>query len=178
MHLDLCTNTHRDVTDLGNDGMVKNAKTWISWERNIIFLFLWNKKIHNLCFRWHILRSYHVVVEVPFKNSFICFRNKVLYPSRWYLIIKKKDWFITLRGVYMEDYIYVILALFLRVYWKRIFKNQHIGFLFLFIFLSRWINWNKFKLIHLHKNMKSTQALSFNVMSKVTRVSYIVNVVS
>ena len=96
MHLDLCTNTHRDVTDLGNDGMVKNAKTWISSERNIIFL--WNKKIHNLCFRWHILRSYHVVVEVPFKNSFICFRNKVLYPSRWYLIIKKKRLIYYIKG--------------------------------------------------------------------------------
>ena len=66
MHLILCTNTHCDVTDLVNHGMVKNTKTWISWERNIIFLR--NKKI-NLCFRWHILRSYRFVVEVTFNNS-------------------------------------------------------------------------------------------------------------
>ena len=35
-----CTNTHHDVTDLVNHGMVKNTKIWISWECNIIFL--WN----------------------------------------------------------------------------------------------------------------------------------------
>ena len=62
MHLAPCTNTHRDVTDL----MLKNAKTWISWERNIIFLQ--NKKILNLCFRWHIMKSDHFVTEVTLKN--------------------------------------------------------------------------------------------------------------
>ena len=67
MHFIPCTNTHRDVTDLVNHGMVKNTKTWISWERNIIFL--WNKKILNLCFRWHILRSYHFVAEVIFNGK-------------------------------------------------------------------------------------------------------------
>ena len=55
MYLVSCTNTHRDVTDLVNHGMVKNTKTWISWEQNIIFL--WNKIILNLCLRWHILRE-------------------------------------------------------------------------------------------------------------------------
>ena len=49
MHLVWCTNTHRDVTDLVNHWMVKNTKTWIFWEWNIIFLR--NKKILNLCFR-------------------------------------------------------------------------------------------------------------------------------
>ena len=38
LHLISCTNTHCDVTDLVNHEMVKNTKTWISWERNIIFL--------------------------------------------------------------------------------------------------------------------------------------------
>ena len=70
MHLISCTNTHRDVTDLVNHGMVKNTKTWISWERNIIFLR--NKKILNLCFRWHILRSYRFVAELTFKQSSKC----------------------------------------------------------------------------------------------------------
>ena len=70
MHLISCTNTHRDVTDLVNHGMVKNTKTWISWERNIIFLQ--NKKILNLCIRWHILRSSHFVAEVTFKLKNIC----------------------------------------------------------------------------------------------------------
>ena len=45
--------------------MVKNTKTWISWEQNIIFLR--NKKIPNLCFILHILRSYCLVAEVTFK---------------------------------------------------------------------------------------------------------------
>ena len=66
MHLVSCTNTHRDVTDLVNHGMFKNTKTWISWERNIIVAR--NKEILNLCFRWHILRSYRFVAEVTFKH--------------------------------------------------------------------------------------------------------------
>ena len=37
MHLVSCSNIHCDVTDLVNHGMVKNKKTWISWERNIIY---------------------------------------------------------------------------------------------------------------------------------------------
>ena len=65
MHLISCTNTHSDVTDSVNHGMVKNRKTQISWQRNIIFLR--NKKILNLCLRWHILRSYCFVAEVTFK---------------------------------------------------------------------------------------------------------------
>ena len=32
-----CTNTHHDVTDLVNHGMVKNTKTWLFWERNKTF---------------------------------------------------------------------------------------------------------------------------------------------
>ena len=68
MYLASCTNTHCDVTDSVNHGMFKNAKTWISWERNIIFLR--NKKTLNLCLRWHILRSYHFVAEVTFKRFF------------------------------------------------------------------------------------------------------------
>ena len=69
VHLVSCTNTHRDVTDLANYEMVKNTKTWISWERNI--MFVQNKKILNLYFRWHILRSYRFVAEVTFK-AFSC----------------------------------------------------------------------------------------------------------
>ena len=38
MHPVSCNNTHYDVTDLVNHEMVKNTKTWISWERNINFL--------------------------------------------------------------------------------------------------------------------------------------------
>ena len=44
--------------------VVKN-ETWISWERNITFL--WNKKTLYLCLRWHIFRSYHFAAEVTFK---------------------------------------------------------------------------------------------------------------
>ena len=42
-------------------------------------------------------------------------------------------------------------------------------FSFLFTFLSRWIHSNKFELIDLRKNMKSTLVLSINVKLKVTR---------
>ena len=81
MHLISCTNTHRDVTDLVNHGMVKNTKTWISWERNIIFL--WNKKILNLCFKWHILRSYRFVVEVTFKHLYSLICDNWVYRTGW-----------------------------------------------------------------------------------------------
>ena len=49
MHLISCTNTHRDITDSVNHGTVKNTKNL------------------NLCFGWHILRSYRFVAEVTFK---------------------------------------------------------------------------------------------------------------
>ena len=61
----LCTNTSHDVTDLANNGMIKNTKTWISREWNMTFLK--NKRILNLCHKWHILRSYRFVVKVTFK---------------------------------------------------------------------------------------------------------------
>ena len=38
MYLVSGTNTHCDVTDSVNHGMVKNTKAWTSWEKNIIFL--------------------------------------------------------------------------------------------------------------------------------------------
>ena len=74
MYLVSCTNTHRDVTDSVNHAMVKNTKTWISWERNISLIstflhhitFLQNKKILNISLRWHILKSYGIVAEVNF----------------------------------------------------------------------------------------------------------------
>ena len=66
MYLVSCANTDCDVTDLVNHEMVRNTRTWISWEWNIIFL--WNKKILNLCLRWHILRSYCFVAEVTFNE--------------------------------------------------------------------------------------------------------------
>ena len=65
MHLVSSANTYCDVTDLVNHEMFKNTKTWISWERNIIFLR--NKNVLNLCFRQHILGSYRFVVEVTLK---------------------------------------------------------------------------------------------------------------
>ena len=72
MHLFSCTNTHRDVTDLVNPGMVKNTKTRISWERNIIFL-------RNRIDRWHILKSYCFVAEVTLTRtlSFIDYARSI-----------------------------------------------------------------------------------------------------
>ena len=67
LYLVSCTNnTHRDVTDFANHGMIENRKTWISWERNIILLC--NKKNFNMCLKWHILKSYNFVVGVTFKK--------------------------------------------------------------------------------------------------------------
>ena len=79
MHPASCTNTYHDVTDLVNHRMVKNTKTWISLERNIMFLR--NKKIPNLCLRWPLLRSYYFVVEVTFNYfwPFLVFELSVNY---------------------------------------------------------------------------------------------------
>ena len=61
------------VTDLVNHGVVRNSKTWVAWEWNTIFLL---NKILNLCLRWHILRSYHYVAEVTFKDHLWCKKPK------------------------------------------------------------------------------------------------------
>ena len=66
MHPVLCTNTHYDVTDLVNHGMVKVQK--LEYLENGTYFFLRNKKILNLCLRWHILRSYRFLAEVTFKD--------------------------------------------------------------------------------------------------------------
>ena len=48
MHPISCTNnTHCDITDLVNHGMVKNTKIYISSEQNVTFL--WNKKKFKAC---------------------------------------------------------------------------------------------------------------------------------
>ena len=72
IHLVSSAYTHHDVTDLVNHGMIKNTKTWRSWERNITFLR--NKKILSLCLRWHSLRSYCFVAEVTFQFLVNVFR--------------------------------------------------------------------------------------------------------
>ena len=84
MHPVSCTNTHHDVTDLVNNGMVKNTKTWIPRERNTTFL--WKKKFPYLCLRWHILRSYRFVAEVTFKtNPRSCHPFTKFQNSFWWL---------------------------------------------------------------------------------------------
>ena len=80
-----CANTHH-VTDLINHGIVKNTKTWISWEQNITFLQ--NKKILIMCLRWHILRSYCFVAEVTFKLCCYTLTWKIIEFYTW---IHKKD---------------------------------------------------------------------------------------
>ena len=48
------------------------SKSWDSWKYKNLKIskteisFPWNKKILNLCLRWHILKSYHFVAEVTF----------------------------------------------------------------------------------------------------------------
>ena len=111
-------------------------------------------------------------------------RHELLSASSGYLIIKKIRLMYYTKGVYTEDYSWILLlflihiyytSIILCVYWRRIFKTSALDLSLRFIFLSRWINSNKFELIQLHKNMKSTLALSINVMLKVTRFFYILN---
>ena len=53
--------------------------------------------------------------------------------------------------------------IFLKINTREFSKTNALDLLFLFIFLLRWINSNKFELIHLCKSMKSTLTLSINV---------------
>ena len=86
-----CTTFHRDVTHLVNHRMVKNTKIWISWERNIIFLR--NKKILNLCLRWHILR-----MEAIFK-ILRSFAKKLLHDL---LVSTKPAWLVSIKPAYVS----------------------------------------------------------------------------
>ena len=94
--------------------MAKNTKNWISWERNITFL--WNKKILNQCLRWYILRTYHFVEEVSFNS-----RRTILASSLDYLcwggIINNFTLFIyiyiSIYTYYFYIYIYYIYILYI-----------------------------------------------------------------
>ena len=63
MHPVFCNNTHHDVTDFVNHGMIKNTKTWIL---KMEHKFSINENIFNLRLRWHSL-SYYFVAEVTLK---------------------------------------------------------------------------------------------------------------
>ena len=60
MHFVSCTITYHDVTDLVSHGMVKNTKTWISWE--MIMTFLRDKKTLNMCLK--CTNTYHDVTDL------------------------------------------------------------------------------------------------------------------
>ena len=80
MHPVSCSNTLSWRYRFVNHGIVKNTKTWLSWEWNINFLQ--NKKILNLYLRWHILRSYRFIAEATFKAKFL---------EEWHLAMAEFD---------------------------------------------------------------------------------------
>ena len=94
-----CLMNHHDITDLVYHGVVKNAKTGISWERSITFLR--NKKKFKLCFRWHILRRHRFVPEVtlnttkPLFVGFVFFKQWILKTIQfllyYFFIISHKE---------------------------------------------------------------------------------------
>ena len=109
MYLVSCTNTHHDVTDSINHGIVKNMKTWISWERNIIFLR--NKRILNLCLRWHILRSYRFVVEVTFENVGERSMAKCICPVSLFFVVSKMFWkFVNIHGSRSRNKVFFLVS--------------------------------------------------------------------
>ena len=93
MHPVSCTDTHHDVKDLVSHEMIKNTKTRMKNRKQNLF-FLWNKKILNLCLRWHIFRSYRFLAEVTFKIceywTIMCF---CLYQRNGIPILCSKKWF-------------------------------------------------------------------------------------
>ena len=79
-YIQKCTLSHVLIlvmtSKIVSHGIVKNTKTWISWEWDIIFYKI--KKFFNLCFRWHLLRSYRFVAEVTFCHDFLVIWEKWL----------------------------------------------------------------------------------------------------
>ena len=130
-----------------------------------------------------------------FGSLFIAFQNLlqiiILFVSKMkcslspgYLIIKNNRLMSYIKGVYGRIVMkantifntHMLYQHYFFMYTEREFpKISALNLLFLFIFLSRWINSKKLELVHLHKNMKSTLTSSINVTLKVTRVFCIIN---
>ena len=89
------------------------------------------------------------------KNNYFFFTNEtkcfLLHLKIW--LSRKIDWCILLRGIYTEEYSWRLILFLIHICYTSIILSFIVDLSFLFIFL-RWINSNKFELIHLHKNMK------------------------
>ena len=98
-YTNIFTNTHHDVTDLVNHGMVKNTETWISWEQNITFL--WNKEILKLCLKWHIFWSYCFAAEITFRHPEVF--NCILYCLKQFRLCNSSKLCMFSLGIRMKD---------------------------------------------------------------------------
>ena len=135
MHPVSCTNTHHDMADLENHRMVKNTKSWTSWERNITFL--WSKKILNLCLKWRIFRSYCFVAEVTFNSQnvlsvikvFCQFFLKGLLIYKKYLLTKscKNIFSVSAMNCYCTYIFKGSNFRFSGVFFRTCFKNSYFG---------------------------------------------------
>ena len=113
-------------------GWLKNTKTWMSWERNITFLR--NKKILNLDLRWHILRSYHFVTEVTFKD------------------IKESNFFFNFSWWNIELFKSGTIVFCFKICWQRLWDKRII-----FKFFALWVGfvWESFSWNYSYWNWKS-----------------------
>ena len=109
-----------------------------------------------------------------FKKDLFCLLTKqTVLSATWILIIKKNILMYYVKGVlqgriFMETICILKHAILAVFFWKTIFENQYVWYfaVIFFIFLSRWINWNKSELIHLNKNMKTKENCFKNVNDK------------
>ena len=95
-----CSSTCHDFIYFGNHEMVKNAKTWLSWEQKIIFLK--NQNILNLCLFLHFWEhffsrtpssSQYIYIYVLLWKCFFFLKTKVpLYPWLVTLPMMKSQW--------------------------------------------------------------------------------------
>ena len=126
--------------------MVKNTKAWISWEWNITFL--WNKKILNLCFRWHILKSYCFVAEVTFKLLIFFFKISLLNKKNFFSLPLSNLTQIGTENLLLLNnfYKWPLIFVCLKSLWTQIFvtfkKIRHLGLIFFwpvrYVWFSRW----------------------------------------
>ena len=118
--------------------MVKNTKAWISRERNIVFFR--NKKILNLCLKWHILRKYCFIVEFTF-TDIVCAKTR-----------KMKVWsfFAFLIAIMLSWFLY--LAIGFKVWWNMLLINR-----------STFCNSEILKFFPVHKNKNELKISVFSL---------------
>ena len=139
----------------------KSEFTVITAFKLIIFYYLTNfcniKFVKYLSLHCLFVCDFLLLFKIFFwKDLFHFFKKWSGLSATWILIIKKNILMYCVKGGLHGGIFMKINSDF--VYTEREFsKINTFDLSFLFIFLSRWINSNKFEIIHIHKNMETKE---------------------